>query len=257
MPSPERTSDNVNGERSVVRAIKEDPVLNESLTSFGNKRDIDEEIRTSSKTLGYGSNSSAEVFHCSTVAPQYKVIAKANTYVEVIITKNCKFKVQGIRGTAAGSPRNYVQAYLSELTLQEVKVLLKEVHGALEDVMDTNKLIKTYSSEGNVNSSSNDVIGRCFNKKLVNDPTKVQAFTPKGPYKPTDDNRGLHQRLAIHNRHFIPIGYIMSNVLKSCTFILTLAVERRIHEAVAHHLQATRPGHQNVRKQQGQRTSLL
>jgi hypothetical protein len=113
-------------------------------------------IRISSKTLGYGSKGSEEVFHRSTVAQQLKVITKANAYGEVIITDNCKYKVQGDRGTSAGSPRNFVQAYLSEPTLQQVKDLHKEVHAALDDVMDTNRLMKAYSSE------ESEVIGGCF-----------------------------------------------------------------------------------------------
>jgi hypothetical protein len=42
----------------------------------------------------------------------------------------------------------------------------------------------------------------------------------KGPYKPTDENRVLHQRLAIHNRHFIPIGFYYSKWLEKLRFHL-------------------------------------
>jgi hypothetical protein len=45
-------------------------------------------------------------------------------------------------------------------------------------------------------------------------------FTAKGPYKPTDENRGLHQRLAIHNRHFIPIGFYDVKWLEKLRFHL-------------------------------------
>jgi hypothetical protein len=48
-PSPTRTPDNVNGKRLQEQGIKDDPVLYASLNSFRNKRDIEEEIRTSSK----------------------------------------------------------------------------------------------------------------------------------------------------------------------------------------------------------------
>jgi hypothetical protein len=93
-PSPTRTPDNVNGKRLLAQGIKEDPVLNASLNSFRNKRDINEEIRTSSKTLGHGSKGSEEVFHRSTAAHQIlKFITKANAYAEVIITDNCEYKV--------------------------------------------------------------------------------------------------------------------------------------------------------------------
>ncbi len=121
MPSPTRTPDNVNGKKLQERNIKDDPVLNASLTSFRGKKDIEEEIRASSRFLEHGSRGSEEVFHWSTVPHQQKVVTKANAYVEIIITDNCKFKVQGDRGTSAGSPRNFVQAYLGELTLRQVK----------------------------------------------------------------------------------------------------------------------------------------
>ncbi len=56
-------------------------------------------------------------------------INKANAYGEVLITDSCKYKkVQGERGTTAGSPRTFVQAILSELTLQQVRDLQNEVH---------------------------------------------------------------------------------------------------------------------------------
>ncbi len=143
----------------LAQGIKEDPVLNASLNSlFRNKIDIDDEIRTSSKTLGHDGKSSEEVFHRSTVAHQLKVITKANAYAEVIITDSCKYKVQGDRGTTAGSPRNFVQAYLSELTLQQVKDLHKDVQAALGDVMDTNRLMSVYSMSGPANVPFNSAL---------------------------------------------------------------------------------------------------
>jgi hypothetical protein len=51
VPSPIRTPDNLNEKKLLAQGIKEDSVLNASLNSFRNKRDIDEEIRTSCKTL--------------------------------------------------------------------------------------------------------------------------------------------------------------------------------------------------------------
>jgi hypothetical protein len=124
-------------------------------------------------------------------------------------------QVQGDRGTTAGSPRNFVQAYLSELTLQQVKDLRKEVQAALDDLMDTNRLMSVYFRDG----PHNDIDG-CFRRNL--DVPKNHYFTAKGPYryKPTDENRVLHQRLAIHNRHFIPIGFYYAKWLEKLSFYL-------------------------------------
>ncbi len=55
VPSPARTPDNVNGNRMQEQNINDDPVLYASLNSFRNKRDVEEEIRRSSKALGHGS----------------------------------------------------------------------------------------------------------------------------------------------------------------------------------------------------------
>ncbi len=66
-PLPARTPNNVNGKKVQEQGIKDDPVLYASLNSFRNKRDIDEEIRMSSKTLGHGSKGSEEVFHRQTI----------------------------------------------------------------------------------------------------------------------------------------------------------------------------------------------
>jgi hypothetical protein len=51
VPSPARTPDNVNGKRMEGQNIKDDPVLHASLHSFRNKKDVEEEIRRSSKSL--------------------------------------------------------------------------------------------------------------------------------------------------------------------------------------------------------------
>ncbi len=85
VPSPARTPDNVNGKRMKEHNVKDDPVLYASLTSFRSKKDLEEEIRRSSKALGHGSKGSEEVFHRRTIAQQLKVITKANAYVEIII----------------------------------------------------------------------------------------------------------------------------------------------------------------------------
>jgi hypothetical protein len=106
VPSPARTPDNVNGKRMQEQNIKDDPVLHASLNSFRNKKDVEEEIRRSSKSLGHGSKGSEEVFHRQTISNQLKVITMANAYVEVIISDTCKYRTQGDRGTTSGSSRN-------------------------------------------------------------------------------------------------------------------------------------------------------
>jgi hypothetical protein len=47
----------------------------------------------------------------------------------------------------------------------------------------------------------------CFFYATENFPKSSPMISPKGPYKVDDDNRALQRRLAIHNRHFIPIGF--------------------------------------------------
>jgi hypothetical protein len=46
------------------------------------------------------------------------------------------------------------------------------------------------------------------------------VITPKGPYKSSDDNQALHQRLVIYNRHCIPIGFYYSKWLEKLRFHL-------------------------------------
>ena len=140
-----RTPDNVNGKRMEEQNVKDDPVLCAPLNSFRNKKDVEEEIRRSSKTLGHSSKGSEEVFHRRTIAHQLKVITKASAYVEIIIADTCKYRAQGERDTTSGSSRNPVQAYLSGLTTQQVRELHGEVQAALGDVMDTNRLMSAYS----------------------------------------------------------------------------------------------------------------
>jgi hypothetical protein len=123
-------------------------------------------------------------------------------------------KYKGIGATTAGSPRNFVQAFLGEHTLQQVKDLHKEVQAALDDVRDTNRLMKVYTTD----RIANDLIVGCFQRKSDN--LGVGHFHPKGPYRPTDENRGLHQRLTIHNRHCILIGFYYSKWLEKLRFLL-------------------------------------
>ncbi len=207
----------MNGKRLQEQGIKkDDPVLYTSLNSFRNKRDIEEEIRTSSKTLGHGSKGIEEVFHRATLPHQLKVINKANAYVEVIITDSCKCKVQGERGTS----RNHVQAYLSELTVQQVRDLHRDVQAALDDFTDTNRQMSVYACSRDKDGNN---VGGCFHHTPG---CTGPVLATKGPYKSTDDNRVLHQRLTVT----IPSG------LKNYAFIWT--AERK--KEAPHHPRATR-----------------
>jgi hypothetical protein len=147
---------------------------------------------------------SEEVFHRKTLSHQRKVIMKASAYAEVIITDTCKFRVQGDRGTIASTSRNHVQAYLSELTVQQVRDLHRDVLAALDDLTDTNWQMRVYGCSRN---KDGDTIDGCFHHTPG---TTGPVLAAKGPYKPNDDNRALHQRLAIHNRHFTPIDFYYS-----------------------------------------------
>jgi hypothetical protein len=224
-PSPARTPDYVNGKRLQEQGIKDNPVLYASLNSFRNKRDIEEEIRMSSKTLGHGSKGSEEVFHRLTLSHQHKVIMKANAYVEVIITDSSKYRVQGDRSTMAGSSKKIVQAYLSGLTVQQVRELHSDVQAALGDVMDTNRLMSSYSIRG-PEDGPNSLEGSFFHAS-ESFPKSSPVISPKGPYRSTDDSRALHQRLAIHNRHFILIGFYYSKWLEKLRFHLDSREEER------------------------------
>jgi hypothetical protein len=99
VPSPARTPDNVNGKRMQEQNSQDDPVLYAPLNSFRNKKDVEEEIRRSSRSLGHNSKGSEEVFHRNTIDRQLKVMMKANAYVEVIIADTCKHRARGDRGT--------------------------------------------------------------------------------------------------------------------------------------------------------------
>jgi hypothetical protein len=215
----------VNGKRLQEQDTKDDPVLYASLNSFRNKKDVEEEIRRSSKSLGHGSKGSEEVFHRQTIAHQRKVIMKASAYVEVIIADTCKYRVQGDRGTRASNSKNPVQAYLSGLTVQQVRELHGDVQAALGEVMDTNRMMSSYSIPG-PDSGLNSLEG-CFFYATGNFPKSSPMISPKGPYRTNDDNRALHQRLAIHNRHFIPIGFYYAKWLEKLRFHLDNRDEER------------------------------
>ncbi len=125
---------------------------------------------------------------------------------------SCKYRVQGDRGTMPGSSKNFVHAYLSGLTVQQVRELHDDVQAALGDLMDTNRLMSSYSIPGPENGSNS--LEGCFSHATEGFPKSSPVISPKGPYRSTDDNRALQQRLAIHNRHFIPIGFYYSKWLE-------------------------------------------
>jgi hypothetical protein len=205
--------------------VKDDLVLHAPLNSFRNKKDVEEEIRRSAKALGRGSKGGEEVFHRRTIADQLKVIVKANAYVEVIIADTCKWKAQGDRGTRSSISRNSVQAFLGGLTRQQVRELHGEVQAALSEVMDMNRTMSAYTVPGperGINS-----LKECFFYATEDFPKSSPVISPKGPYKANDDNRALHQRLAIHNRHFIPIGFYYVKWLEKLRFHLDNREEER------------------------------
>jgi hypothetical protein len=79
--------------------------------------------------------------------------------------------------------------------------------------MDTNRLMSAYSISGSANSPN--ALEGCFQLTSMN-----TVHSAKGPYKSTDENHALHQRLAIDNRHFIPIGFYYSKWLEKLRFHL-------------------------------------
>jgi hypothetical protein len=145
--------------------------------------------------------------------------------VEIIIADTCKYRAQGDRGTTSSSSRNPVQAYLGGLTVQQVRELHSDVQAALGDVMDTNRLMSSYSIP--VHESADNSLEGCFYHAKKNLPSSSPLFSPKGPYRSTDDNRALHHRLVIHNRHFIPIGFYYSKWLEKLRFHLDNREEER------------------------------
>ncbi len=118
------------------------------------------------------------MFHRQTIADQLKVIAKANAYVEVIISDTCKWRTQGDRGTIPSSSRNPVQAYLGGLALQQVRELHGEVQAALSEVMDTNRTMSSYSVPGS--ESGLNSLGGCFFHATENFPKSSPMISPKG-----------------------------------------------------------------------------
>jgi hypothetical protein len=74
--------------------------------------------------------------------------------------------------------------------------------------------------------ASNSLEG-CLFHASENLPKESPLFSPKGPYKSTDDNRALQQRLAIHNRHHIPIGFYYFKWLEKLRFHLDNRDEER------------------------------
>jgi hypothetical protein len=109
--------------------------------------------------------------------------------------------------------------------MQQVRELHSDVQAALGDVMDTNRLMSSYSVPGHENAD--DSLEGCFYQASKNLPSSSPLFSPKGPYRSTDDNRALQHRLAIHNRHFIPIGFYYSKWLEKLRFHLDNREEER------------------------------
>ncbi len=91
--------------------------------------------------------------------------------------------------------------------------------------MDTNRLMSSYSIPGHENAD--DPLDGCFHLATKNLPSASPLLSPKGPYRSTDDNRALHNRLGIHNRHFIPIGFYYSKWLEKLRFHLDNREEER------------------------------
>ncbi len=91
--------------------------------------------------------------------------------------------------------------------------------------MDTSRLMSSYSIPGQENTD--DALEGCFYQASKNLPSSSPLFSPKGPYKSTDDNRALQHRLAIHNRHLIPIGFYYSKWLEKLRFHLDNREEER------------------------------
>ncbi len=102
--------------------------------------------------------------------------------------------------------------------MQQVRELHGDVQTALGEVMDTNRLMSSYSIPGPENAS-NPLEG-CFLHSTEGFPKASPVISPKGPYRSTDDNRARQQRLGIHNRHFIPIGFYYSKWLEKLRFHL-------------------------------------
>ena len=109
--------------------------------------------------------------------------------------------------------------------MQQVRELHGEVQAALSEVIDTNRTMSSYTGPG-PESGINSLKG-CFFYTTENFPKSSPMISPKGPYKANDDNRALHQRLAIHNRHSIPIGFYYVKWLEKLRFHLDNRDEER------------------------------
>ncbi len=109
--------------------------------------------------------------------------------------------------------------------MQQVRELHSDVQAALGDVMDTNRLMSLYSIPGHEGAEVS--LEGCFYQATKSLPSSSPLFSPKGPYRSTDDNRSLHNRLVIHNRHFIPIGFYYSKWLEKLRFHLDNREEER------------------------------
>ncbi len=177
-----------------------------ALTSFQNKADIITQINTSADHLKLRRNNEL-VFHRTTVEDQSKVIRKANAYAELIITSNCRYKLPE---QPKGKKVNYVKAYLDSMRNAEVTALKNDTKQALEDLEDTNRAMAVYRD-------GDDLLERvrasCFT-------VGQQKFLPKDAYKPLDEKRGLHERLAFPKLYCIPVGFYYAKWLEKLNYYL-------------------------------------
>ncbi len=187
--------------------VKEtDPVLYSAVTSFQHKAGIITQINATAGHLKLGRNSEL-VFHRITVEDQAKVIKKANAYAPLIITSNCRYKIPE---QTKGRRVNYVKAYLDSMKNTEVTALMDDTKQALEDLEDTNRSMAVYRD-------GDDLLERvrtsCFT-------VGQQKSLPKDAYKPMDEKRGLHERLAFPKLHCIPVGFYYAKWLEKLEYCL-------------------------------------
>ncbi len=183
-----------------------DPVLHSVLTSFQHKADIITQINVSADHLKLGGQHELG-FHRAAVEDQAKVIRKANAYAELIVTSNCRYKMPE---QTKGKRANYVKAYLDGMTKTEVTELKNDTKQAL-DLEDTNRSMAVYRY-------GDDLLERvrtsCFT-------VGQQKLLPKDAYKPIDERRGLHTRLAFTKLYYcIPVRFYYAKWLEKLDYYL-------------------------------------
>jgi hypothetical protein len=103
---------------------------------------------------------------------------------------------------------NYVKTYLDGLTITEVLVLRNDKKQALEDMEDTNRSIAVYRDEGRSPRTSAHFMLHCRSASLA----------PQGLYRPINDKRGLHVRLACPKMYCIPVGFYYAKWLEKLDY---------------------------------------